>query len=65
MTEQKIEPGQVWRRRRGGRLFRIVAPFSATSIDDWRWEGVGYRGKGVSDGGYIRRDSELVEEATQ
>lgn len=65
MTEQKIEPGQLWRRRKGGRLFRIVAPFSNSSKDDWRWEGVGYPGSGESYGVHIRRNSELVEEATQ
>ena len=63
MTEQKIEVGQIWRRRKNRRLIRIVGPANAFIgvQDSWRWEGVNYRGRGVSDGGYIRRDCELVE----
>lgn len=65
--QQKIEVGQIWRRKKNGRLIRIARPhrytFDPTGqfYDDWEWEGHDYKGSGVSYGDYIRRDCELVE----
>lgn len=65
MSEQTIEVGQVWKRKKNGKLIRITRQriFLGEPDDDWVWEGVDYKGKGVSYGSYIRRDLELVSEA--
>lgn len=63
--EQKIQVGQIWRRKKTGKHIRIVrqhADFYGPS-DDWAWEGHDYKGRGMSFGSYIRRDCELVKEA--
>ncbi|GIG27153.1 hypothetical protein [Cellulomonas denverensis] len=59
MSEQQIEVGQIWRRKRTGRHIRIVREVRG---DDWRWEGHDYRARGASYGCYIRRDYELIEQ---
>lgn len=62
--EQKIQVGQVWRRKRNGKQIRIVRQRAGSygPSDDWVWAGYDYKGKGVSYGSYIRRDYELVKE---
>lgn len=64
-TEQQIRPGQIWRRKKTGK--HIVIKHERRSVhnvssDDWVWEGHDYKGRGVSFGSYIRRDSELVSD---
>jgi hypothetical protein len=66
-TEEKVEiaVGQIWRRKKSGKLIRIERANQSAGFpayDDWVWRGVDYTGRGVSYGGYIRRDCELVEE---
>lgn len=64
MAEQEIRVGQVWRRKKSGKLIRIVGQHLPLGLmgDDWVWAGHDYKGRGVSFGSYIRRDCELVEE---
>ncbi|ALJ22071.1 hypothetical protein [Microbacterium sp. No. 7] len=64
MTDQEIRVGQVWRRKRNGRLIRITRQntHAGKPVDDWRWNGVDYTGDGWCWGSNIRRDCELVED---
>lgn len=61
--EQEIKIGQIWRRKKSGKLIRIERHYSSMpgiDADDWHWQGHDYKGRGVSYGWYIRRDCELV-----
>lgn len=60
MSEQEIHVGQIWRRRKSGKLIRIERQYG--KHDDWHWRGHDYKGRGVSYGSYIRRDCELVSD---
>lgn len=61
--EQKIEVGQIWRRKKNGRHIRIESEnrgHGGAFVDDWNWRGHDYKGRGASYGSYIRRDCELI-----
>lgn len=61
--EQKIQVGQIWRRKKTGKHIRIVSEnrgYNGAFNDDWNWVGHDYKGRGASYGSYIRRDCELV-----
>lgn len=65
MSEQEIKVGQIWRRKKTGKLIRIERQSRDHygPADDWHWRGHDYKGSGVSFGSYIRRDCELVSES--
>lgn len=62
MSDQKIEVGQIWKRRHDGRLVRV------SYVSDWpendqivEWAGVGKRGRGSLFMSVFRRRYDLEE----
>lgn len=67
MSEQVIAVGQVWRRKKDGKHIRIVRErrgWNDQFIDDWRWEGWDYKGRGEAYGFTIRDKYDLIGEGT-
>lgn len=63
MSEQKIEPGQVWRRKSNGRLVRIEQVRHLGGMDhgvDVTWRGADGHGRGNIFGDNLRERYELV-----
>jgi hypothetical protein len=66
MSEQEIEVGQVWRRKKDGKLILIMRQWlggNGTLWDDWTWGGYDYEGKGQAYGDNIRARYTLESEA--
>lgn len=68
MTQEiEIKVGQVWRRKKGGKLIRIarqLRTYNGSLLDDWVWESVeGRRGGNSCSGWHLRSHYILTPEA--